>query len=84
MCSYGETHGSIHNMQIKKVSASIFLFTTYYIGKNHEPVNRFVVLHGGGDGSRTRVRRPRYMNFYGCSETFKCPQDARFHTLIEG
>ena len=29
------------------------------------------VMAGGGDGSRTRVRRPRYMNIYGCRLSIK-------------
>lgn len=41
-------------------------------------------FNGGGDGSRTRVRRSRYMNFYGCSTFTRCPHHTRTHTLALG
>jgi hypothetical protein len=42
-----------------------------HVIESENPQPRAVVdLHGGGEGSRTPVRRQRHMCFYGCSDRF--------------
>lgn len=44
--------------------------------ENHEFVYNSI---GGGDGSRTRVRKPIHINFSGCIVSFRIPPPKRRH-----
>lgn len=52
---------------------------------SESPQPRAVVgLHGGGEGSRTPVRRQRHMCFYGCSDRFDVTLETPCHRIPFG
>ena len=63
-----------HNKQISHLTSNCWLSGLFC------NFSRYVKLSGGGEGSRTPVRKPVHTNFSGCRMLFKIPQKGGQHS----